>query len=91
MSTSLRTRPRPPPPPSSGRACSRQRVASPFSRAAAQRQQWSVIARGFAVALAVCILAAIHGSEAKTPRPLGCTLSLELLWGLWRSPRRGPG
>jgi hypothetical protein len=64
--------------------------------AAAQRRQWTVIGRGFAVGLAVCILAAIHGSEAKTPRPLGCTLSLELLWGTlavaatWAGVNRGP-
>jgi hypothetical protein len=46
----------------------------------AQGKSWGVVARGFAVASAICIAAAIHGSEAKTPRPIGCILSLELLW-----------
>jgi RNA polymerase sigma-70 factor (ECF subfamily) len=40
----------------------------------------AVVLRGFAVAGAIAIAAGIHGSEAKTPRPLGCILSLELLW-----------
>lgn len=74
-------------------AASRREPVEPA--AAGQRRQWTVIARGFAVASAICILAAIHGSEAKTPRPLGCTLSLELLWGAlavaatWAGVNRG--
>lgn len=60
-----------------------------------ERQRWMVITRGFAVASAICIAAAIHGSEAKTPRPLGCILSLELLWAslavaaTWAGVNRG--
>ncbi len=54
-----------------------------------------VLARGFAIALAICIAAAIRGSEARTPRPLGCILSLELLWvslavaATWAGVNRG--
>jgi hypothetical protein len=60
-----------------------------------RRRQWVVVGRGFAVAAAICIAAAIHGSEAKTPRPLGCILSLELLWislavaATWAGVNRG--
>ncbi len=68
----------------------------PAAPAATGRQtQWRVIGRGFAVLSAICILAAIHGSEAKTPRPLGCILSLELLWATlavaatWAGVNRG--
>jgi hypothetical protein len=62
---------------------------------AAGRKQWLVVARGFAVASAIVIAAAIHGSEAKTPRPLGCILSLEMLWlslavaATWAGVNRG--
>jgi len=44
------------------------------------RRRFAVLLRGFAVAGAIAIAAGIHGSEAKTPRPLGCILSLEFLW-----------
>jgi hypothetical protein len=60
-----------------------------------QRRQWWFVARGFAVAFAICVAAAIHGSEAKTPRPLGCILSLEMLWlslavaATWAGVNRG--
>jgi hypothetical protein len=65
------------------------------SRADGQSKQWAVLMRGFGVASAICIAAAIHGSEAKTPRPLGCILSLELLWAslavaaTWAGVNRG--
>jgi len=44
------------------------------------RNRVAVLLRGFVVAGAIAFAAGIHGTEAKTPRPLGCTLSLELLW-----------
>jgi hypothetical protein len=44
------------------------------------RGRAAVILRGFVVAGAITVAAAIHGSEARTHRPLACILSLELLW-----------
>jgi hypothetical protein len=58
-------------------AAQREPVASGKEGA---RRRLGVLLRGFAVAGAIAIAAAIHGSEAKTPRPPGCILSLELLW-----------
>jgi hypothetical protein len=60
-----------------------------------EKKGWSIVARGFAVALAIGVAGAIHGSEAKTPRPPGCILSLELLWlslavaATWMGVNRG--
>jgi hypothetical protein len=50
------------------------------ARSESRRADFKVLARGFAVASAICVAAAIRGSEARTPRPPGCILSLELLW-----------
>jgi len=50
------------------------------SRAETARASFRVLARGFAVAVAICVAAALHRSEARTPRPPACILSLELLW-----------
>jgi negative regulator of sigma F NrsF-like protein len=58
-------------------AARRERVAASGEGA---RRRVAVLLRGFGVAAAIAVAAGIHGSEAKTPRPLGCILSLELLW-----------
>ncbi len=58
----------------------RREPSAPIGSRAASRQQGVVIARGFAGAAAIAVAAGIHGSEAKTPRPLGCILSLEVIW-----------
>lgn len=57
-----------------------RREPAPVRGVGGQSQPRVVVARGFAIASAIAIAAGIHGSEAKTPRPLGCILSLEVLW-----------
>jgi hypothetical protein len=44
------------------------------------RGRVAVVVRGFVVAGAIAAGAAIPGTAARTPRPLGCVLSLELSW-----------
>jgi|HubBroStandDraft_1064217.scaffolds.fasta_scaffold125014_2 hypothetical protein len=44
------------------------------------RARVAVVLRGFVVAGAIAAAAAIHGTAAKTPRPLAWILSLEILW-----------
>jgi hypothetical protein len=64
-------------------------------RQESRRADFWLVARGFAVASAICIVAAMRGSQAKTPRPPGCILSLELLWlslavaATWAGVNRG--
>jgi hypothetical protein len=59
------------------------------------RRRAGVVLRGFGVAAAIAIAAGIHGCEERTPRPLGCILSLELLWlslavaATWAGVNRG--
>jgi hypothetical protein len=66
----------------------------PSNRQGARRRV-AVVLFGFAVAGAITLAAAGHGPVARTPRPLRCTMALELLWlsiavaATWAGVRRG--
>jgi hypothetical protein len=59
-------------------AAARREPVAPSHEGA--RRRVAVVLRGFVLAGAIAAAAAIHGPVARTPRPLGCTLSLALLW-----------